>query len=131
MAYNKLPVTLTTASDGSVTGYIPGAAAITGRIITIIYDKDGTTPYAAGVDFAITLDNSSEGMWTECNVGASATRSPRQATHDTVGVASLYAAAGEPVEGPIVMVADRLRIAITSGGDAKTGQFTLVWSDSE
>lgn len=128
MSFEKLSVTLTTNSSGSVTGFIPAAGNVrdgrlTGRIVTVIYDK---TDYADTVDFAIDLEDSGEGVWTEANVTASATRSPRQATHDNVGVASLYAAAGEPVEGPIVMVQDRLKIAVTNGGDTKVGKFTLV-----
>lgn len=123
MSYEKLSVTLTTDSSGDATGFI-GDPTITGQIITLIYDK---TDFTDGVDFTITLEASGETVWTESNVNASATRSPRQATHDNVGVASLYAAAGEPVEGPIIMVSDRLKIVIAAGGDAKSGKFTLVW----
>ncbi len=42
----------------------------------------------------------------------------------------MYAAGGEPVEGHIVMVGDRLKIVLSNGGDTKTGTFTLVWEDS-
>ena len=113
-------VALTTISAGTVTGYTP---VITGRIKTIIYTKDD---FAVGVDFTITVEGTGEGVWTEANVDASTVRAPRQPTHSQVGVASLYAAAGEPVEDHIVVANDRIKIVIAQGGDTKSGTFDVV-----
>lgn len=113
-------VSLTTAADGSATGYTP---VVTGRIINVIYSK---TDFANGVDFTITLEATEQVVWDEDNVDASKTVAPRQATTDTLGVASLYAAGGEAVEDYIVAARDRVKIVIANGGSAKTGTFTVV-----
>ena len=113
-------VTVTTDSGGDATAYTPVA---TGRIQTIVYVKDD---YAAGVDFTITVEGTAEGLWTESDVNASATRAPRQPTHDAVGAASLYAAAGEPVEDHVAIANDRVKIVVAQGGDTKSGTFHVV-----
>lgn len=113
-------VTLTTDSSGDATGYTP---VITGSISQVVYTK---TDFADGVDFTITVDGTGEGVWTESNVNASATRAPRQATHDVTGGASLYASGGEPVEAPILVANDRIKIVVASGGDTKTGVFSVL-----
>lgn len=113
-------VALTTIADGSVTGHSP---VITGLLSQIRYVKDD---FAAGVDFTITSEATGETLWTEADVNASKTVAPRQATHSTVGVASLYAAAGEPVEDKIALANDRIKIVIAQGGDTKSGTFHLV-----
>lgn len=115
-------VDLTTASDGTVTGYTPHAV---GRVLAIHYVKDGTTPFDAGVDFTITQEDTGETIWTEANVNATKSCFPRAPTHGTDGVASLYAAAGLPVQDRIA-VAGRVKIAIAQGGNAKLGRFHVV-----
>jgi|TARA_Y100000310_G_scaffold134899_2_gene133809 hypothetical protein len=113
-------VTLTTIADGSVTGYTP---VVTGRISQLRYVK---TDFADGVDFTITVEGTGETVWTDTNINASETVAPRQATHDTAGDASLYAAAGEPVEDYIAVADDRIKIVVASGGDTKTGVIHVV-----
>ncbi len=121
MSYaRRVTVTLTTDSGGDATGYTP---VVTGRVHSIVYAK---TDFAAGVDFAITAEATGEGIWTEANVDASTVRAPRQPTHSQVGVASLYAAAGEPVEDHIALAEDRVEIVISNGGDTKTGVFEVI-----
>ena len=113
-------VTVTTDSSGDATSFTP---VVTGRVITVIYTK---TDFADTVDFTITAEGSSEGIWTESNVTASKTVAPRQATHDAVGAASLYAAAGLAVEDHIYLANDRVEIVVASGGSVKTGTFDVV-----
>lgn len=113
-------VTLTTDAAGAATGYTP---VVTGRVLQVHYVK---TDFADGVDFAITSEATGQGVWTESNVNAAAVKAPRQPTHDQVGAASLYAAGGEPVEAPITVVNDRVKILIAQGGDTKTGTFHVV-----
>ena len=122
MYAERLDATITTAADGTATAYIDVPY---GRIHTLIYTK---TDFDNGVDFTITVDATGEGIWTESNVDASKTVAPRQATHDAVGVASLYAGSGEPVEDYIVLAKDRIKIVIAAGGNAKTGKFTAIIS---
>ena len=124
-AAERNSVTLTTSSGGAATGYIsaPSDNPFTGRLITLIYAKDD---FDDGVDFTITAEASGETLWTESNVNASKTVAPRQATHSNVGVASLYANAGEPVEDYIVLSQDRIEIVIAAGGSVKNGTFTAI-----
>ena len=112
-------VTLTTAT-GTATGYTP---VVTGRIINVIYQK---TDFADGVDFTITTEDTAQNVWVDTNINASETVAPRQPTHDAAGAASLYAAAGEPVEDYIYACGERIKIAIASGGTSKTGTFIVI-----
>lgn len=113
-------VSVTTASDGSATAYSP---VVTGLLSQIRYVK---TDFTDGVDFTITTEATGETLWTELNVNASATKAPRQPTHGTDGVASLYAAGGVAVQAPIALANDRVKIVIASGGATKIGTFHIV-----
>lgn len=113
-------VTAITDSSGDAEVYTPN---VTGRLITIRYVK---TDFADGVDFTITAEATGETLWTDTDINASETVAPRQATHDTAGAASLFAAAGEPVEDHIYLANDRVKIVVASGGDTKTGTFHVV-----
>ncbi|PKN93013.1 MAG: hypothetical protein CVU44_11315 [Chloroflexi bacterium HGW-Chloroflexi-6] len=113
-------VPVTTAADGSATAYSP---VLTGPVSAIHYIK---TDFADGVDFTITSEATGQGLWTETNVNAAKVVAPRQPTHDQAGVASLYAAGGEPVEDKICLANDRVKIVIASGGNAKSGAFHIV-----
>lgn len=113
-------VTITTAADGSGTGYTP---VLSGELVQIDYVK---ADYDNGVDFTITSEATGHVLWQEDNVNASATRAPRQATHSTAGVAALYAAAGTAVLAPIVLANDRVKIVIAQGGNVKAGTFHVV-----
>lgn len=113
-------VTITTDSSGDGTGYIEVPF---GRVMSLHYVK---TDYADGVDFAITAEATGEGLWTESNVNAAASRYPRAAVHDVLGVAALYAAGGEAIVEPVVLASDRIKIVVSNGGDTKTGEFVAA-----
>lgn len=113
-------VTVTTVSDGTATAY---TGAVNGVLSQIIYAK---TDYANGVDFTITADATGETIWTQSDVNASAVVAPRQATHSTVGVATLYAAGGAAVLDKIA-VSGKIKIVLAQGGDTKTGAFTFLF----
>lgn len=119
MHVQRFSVTVTTAADGTATAY---SDAVNGLLQQIRYVKPGSGNFDNGVDFTITIEDTGETLWSESDVNASATRAPRQATHATDGSASLYAAAGEPVEAPIA-VTGRIKIVIAQGGNAKSGTF--------
>lgn len=123
MAIRKFTVPVTTAADGSATEYSP---YLSGFLHQIQYVKDD---FADGVDFTITADATGETIWTESNVNAAAIKAPRQATHTTAGVASVYAAGGTAVEDRIALGRDRVKIVIASGGNATSGSFTIVIDD--
>jgi len=116
-------IAVQTSSGGAATEYSP---VITGRIINVIYTKDGSTPYEDTVDFTITLEGTGQNLWTEDNITASEIIAPRQPTHNASGDASFYIAAGEAVEDYIVAAKDRVKIVIANGGDTLDGQFTII-----
>lgn len=117
-------VDITTASDGSATAYTD--AVVNGRVLSVHYAKDGTTPFDNGVDFTLTTETTGQNVWVETNVNASATRVPRQATHSTAGVASLFAAGGTAVEDFVYAADERVKIVIAQGGNAKLGRFHIL-----
>ncbi len=113
-------VSITTDASGDGTGY---TGVIDGRIFSVQYVK---TDYADGVDFACTGEETATAVWSQDNVNASATVAPRQATHSTAGVASLYAAGGEPVEACICLANERMKIVVSGGGATKSGTFHVI-----
>jgi hypothetical protein len=118
-------VDVTTATDQTATELtvpiVPG-----GFIESVHYTK---TDFAAGVDFTITISGTGQNVWTEENVNASTVRAPRQPTHGQDGTASLYAAAGEPVEAKIAVPrGDTISVVIASGGSEKSGSFKFLIS---
>ena len=119
----RFKLTVTTAADGTVTAYSP---RLTGKIHQIEYVKDGSNPYAAGVDFTITGEATGVNLWTQADVNASAVVAPRMPTHSQAGVASLYAAGGTAVQAPIALANDRVKIALAQGGNAKVGVFHIL-----
>lgn len=122
----RYKVTVTTASDGTVTAYTPRLA---GLLHQIEYVKDGSNGYANGVDFTITGEATGINLWTESDVNASAVRAPRQPTHSQVGAAALYASGGTPVQSPIALAQDRIKIVLAQGGNAKVGAFHFLLLD--
>ncbi len=113
-------VTIVTNASGDGTGY---TSTVRGKIISIAYEK---TDYADTVDFTITTEDTAQNVWVEANVTVAKTVAPRQPTHSTVGVASLYAAAGEPVEDHVRACGERIKIVVAAGGDTKTGAFKVI-----
>ena len=114
-------LTVTTAADGSATAYT--ANIYNGRVLQVRYVKSN---YSNGVDFDVTAEGSGAVIWDQDNVNASATICPRQATSDTLGVASLYAAVGEPVEDYVWVRDERIKVVLASGGSATSGVFHFM-----
>ena len=119
----RYAIAVTTASDGSATAYSP---YLSGYIQDIQYVK---TDFADGVDFTITAEAYGRTLWAENDVNAAAIRAPRQPTHTTAGVASLYASDGTAVNDKIALSRDRVKVVIASGGATKTGTFIVMVDD--
>lgn len=114
-------VTITTNGSGAATEY---SGPVHGQIISIQYVKNN---FDNGVVFAITTETTAQTVWSESAVNASKTVAPRLATHTALGAASLYAGAGEAVLGPPLHAhRERIKIVITSGGNAKSGSFIVT-----
>ena len=123
MATRRFVVSVTTAADGSYTGYTP---YLSGKIYQIEYVK---TNFTDGVDFTITAEATGATLWTESNVNAAKVCAPRIATHSNAGVAALYAAGGTAVNDLYAMSRDRVKIVLAAGGNATTGAFHIVVED--
>lgn len=120
MATRRFVVNVTTAADGSYTGYTP---FLSGKVAAIHYVKNNFTD---GVDFTITAEATGETLWTEANVNAAKVCMPRGATHSNAGVAALYASGGTAVNDLIRVSRDRVKIVLAQGGNATTGAFHVV-----
>lgn len=125
MKAERFTVSVTTAADGSATAYSP---TITGAISSIAYVADGVNPYAATVDFAITVEATGQGLWTQADITASGTRAPRQPVHEQDGTDRFYqgTSSEHTVSDYIFLAADRVKIVLAQGGNAKTGQFIIT-----
>jgi hypothetical protein len=124
MTVRTYSVDVTTAADGSATVYSP---QLSGYLVAIHYVKGNFTD---GVDFTITSERTGQSLWTQTDVNASAIVAPRQPTHTTAGVASLYAAGGTAVTTRIALGRpDRVKIVIAAGGNVTNGDFFIVMDD--
>lgn len=109
-------ITLTTASDGTVTGYLP---CTNGKLLRIRYVK---TDYADGVDFTITGNNTGENLWADTDINSSEIVRPRVKIQDGAGADITYDATNEVYE-PYHLVDEKIKIVIAQGGDTKSGTF--------
>lgn len=114
-------VSMTTASDGSLTTYT--SVPVRGRVLGIRYVKGN---FDNGSTMTVTVEDTGEAVWAESNVDASASRYPRVATCSTAGAASLYAAGGAAVNDAIWVASSRLKVVVASGGNAKTGTLHFI-----
>jgi hypothetical protein len=112
----------TSADDGTATAYTP---MVNGRVLSIQYIKDSTVAFTDGVDFSVKTADTDQSIWVQTNVDASAIVAPRQATHSTAGIAALYAAVGTAVNDFVYVANERIKIAISSGGNSKQGRFVV------
>lgn len=115
-------IAFTTDGSGDATAY--SGEKVNGRILEVRYTYgDADT----GADFTITGRTSGRAVLTVTNAGTSdAVWAPRQPTHDTSAAASLYAAAGEPVEDYIWLVDEEIKLVVASGGATKAGTLTFI-----
>jgi len=114
-------VTVTTDEKGKGIGYTP---AVTGKVSAIRYVKDFSNAYSDDAYVVVTAEATGETI-LEAGVNASATFAPRQVTHTTDGTPSDYASS-YPVLDSICLANDRIKIAVSNGGNTKTGTFHVV-----
>jgi len=123
MSYAKRHrVTVTTTAAGAATEYTP---VVHGQVVGIVYTK----PASGGLDtaaVAITGDMTETDIWSQSGIDASTKRLPTQPTHTQAGVGRVYESDGEAVGGPIYIAGERIKVAITDGGDKKNGTFDIL-----
>lgn len=120
MAIRRFVVPVTTEYGGDAEVYSP---RLSGKLVSIRYVLDD---YASGVDFALTSEATGETLWAEDNVNTSATRHPRAATHSLAGAAANYDGSSHAVLTRIALAYDRVKIAVTNGGDETSGTFHIT-----
>lgn len=120
MTIRRFVVPATVNASGDATVYSP---PVYGSLISITYVK---STYANGVTFVVTAETTTETLWSEAAVNATATRYPRAPTATTAGVASLYAAGGTAVNARIALGGDRVKIVVSLGGVSTTGTFHIT-----
>jgi len=114
-------VTVTTDEKGKGIGYTP---AVTGKVSAIHYVKDSSNAYSGGAAVVVTAEATGETI-LEVDLDRSATFAPRQATHAIDGTPAYYASL-HPVLDSICLANDRIKIAVSNGGNTKTGTFPVV-----
>jgi len=118
MYVQRLSLSATTDASGDATVYTEN---ITGRIQSIRYVKDGTSPYDNTVDFTFTAESTGIAVLTVANVTASTTYHPVAAAAKTAdGAASTLTEVG------VCLANERLKLVVAQGGNAKTGSFWIV-----
>ena len=122
MAIRRFAVAVTTAADGSFTGYTPPFA---GRLLALFI----TGTLDVGTDWTITEEDTGAALATLTNV-SSGRYQPRGATHGITGAASLYAAAGTAVEDTIPVMG-RVKVVVAQGGNATSGTLHVYVDASE
>jgi hypothetical protein len=116
-------VSVTTDSSGDFTLTLRG---ISGAFLQLRYVPDGSNPLDTGADLDIVGAETGLVLVNHDSIGTSAfTKCYRQATHGVDGSASLYAAAGEPVEDYVTVHGEDLTFTISNGGDTLSGTFYL------
>jgi len=130
MGITRHRIEVVTDASGDFTGYTQGA--VNGLIEHYQYTPDGANPLATGADLDITGDKTAIVVANQDNIGTSAfTKAVRQATHGVDGVAAVYAAGGSPVLDKIAIAGERLKLVIAAGGNAKSGIFDIVVTNSD
>lgn len=115
---NQVSVTATTNGSGDATAYTEN---IRGKIIAVRYTKASTNNFADGVDFTITTETSVQNVWVDTNINASETVVPKLLNDGTDG-ADLTA-----IYDHIRVFNERVKVVVASGGDTKTGTFTVFY----
>lgn len=111
---------ITVTTDGTQAGEAFSGRTYNGYFDCVVYTKDD---FADGSTMTITTE-SGLAIWSETGVNANAIRRPRAATHTAAGVAATYDGT-RAVLGRVAIADERIKVAVTSGGDTKSGTFTI------
>lgn len=115
-------VSIETNSSGDFSKSVPIPGGVCALVQYRYVPAGGGANLDTGADLTVAGSRSGFSYVSQTDIGTSAfTKAPRQATHDTAGVASLYAAAGEPVEGLLYVGGEPLTVTVAQGGDTKSG----------
>lgn len=118
-----IETTLTTATGGGVTGYLPSVGALTGKVASVQYVPAATgVVLASTADFTVASERTGETIWAESNIAAAKTVRPKRAGSSASGVTATGAALTED----ILIQNDRIKIAVAQGGNTKQATFRVT-----
>lgn len=112
------------SAGGAATVKTPGP--INGELKAIYYVADPNIPFVNAA-FLITGATTGKQLLSVSAQGASNSWAPRQATHNSDGSASLYAAAGKAVNDRFALADESIQIAVSGAGNATQGQFIFEY----
>ena len=76
----------------------------------------------------VTTETTTQNIWVESGLTAAKTVNPRLSVQDLVGAATFYNDGGdEPVVDYVHAANERVKIVVANGGNALTGDFTVLW----
>ena len=110
-------INVVTDASGDVTEY---SEAVSGIILDAYYVKDGSNPFADGVDITITTERYGVAIVAATNQNTSAHWTPRQIAHLNTSVATVTGA-----QEPIPVSTDRIKVVVAQGGNAKNGRIVI------
>lgn len=120
MHVERHTVEIITATGGGATGYTP---PITGSINEIIYTAaTAASALASTADFTVTVERDGRGLWAESNITASKAVRPRRAPTSVLGATASTA----PINEPVMVANDRVKIVVAQGGNTKQGTFSVI-----
>lgn len=115
MQVSRFEVPMTTNSGGNASGFTPN---FSGELLAVHLIVPGSGGISGG-NIAVTSEATGEPVLSLANQSASSFNYPRAATQTVTGAASLYASGGAAVNDRIALGDDRLKIAVTAGGNGK------------
>ena len=114
-------------TDGSGSAYTD--APVVGRVTQISYVPDGTSPYDASFDIAITGEKTSLNILTQTGITGAFQVKPSQACHLNTDGSALSYDGTEPVVNDLVLSQEKILISVTNAGaGSRTGKF-YIWVD--
>lgn len=115
----RISLPITTAANGAATAFAAEkeGTGLTGRVRSIQYVKDGSTPYSNGVSVTVTGEKTGRSIWAGTNVNASVTVYPVAACVLTNGAASTL------TEMQVPVINERIQFVLANGGNTLNGQF--------
>lgn len=123
-------IALTTDTTSGVTAYTTGPG-VTGKIQSIIYYQHATVPFTTTCDLTISVEGTSQVIYSTTGLDASEVISPRIPIHNTTGAvlaSSTAAAAGSIATQTdyIYLANDRVKVVVASAGASKQGTVDVI-----
>jgi hypothetical protein len=115
-------ITVDASGDASV-----DFAPMNGKLLSIQYRKASSGGYANGVDFVVTNKRSGEVVWQEANVNASKIVYPNRPSNNSDGTPLANGVGTTGIFDYFFLIDDIINIVVDEGGNATTGDFTIVY----